>query len=325
MKRFVAIAFAGLFVAACGDDGGAAVDAGGPDAGPKCEDYGGAPCFELPPSEAMAYDSATMTLVAADWACAKDVPMPAAGPVTVSGVIEDFQTSDPVDGATIDAFTGLDFSTPLATDGPTPQDGTYTMTMATGAMSLMNFRTSKAGAALDTYALNVEVDIVNGETNFTRGSVSLLTANALPAFIGVTRTDGLGVLAGVARDCQGREVANVIATVSSTTSVGDVAPTFVPGALVFYFQGQDADPNLPTRRRVTMTENFKKTQDDGLFVIIEIPPTTGGATYFLQTWGFKTAADVAMGMAGLSLLSELEAPVVGDSVISVDMRATEGP
>jgi hypothetical protein len=61
---------------------------------------------------------------------------------------------------------------------------------------------------------------------------------------------------------------------------------------------------------------------DGLFVIIEIPPTTGTQTVFLQIWGYKDAAAVTAGT--LSLLSEFESTVVGDSVIVVDMDPTEG-
>lgn len=52
---------------------------------------------------------------------------------------------------------------------------------------------------------------------------------------------------------------------------------------------------------------------------------TMDSNYFLQVWGFKTQSDADMGEAGLSLLAEAEAPVVGDSIISIDIRPTEGP
>lgn len=323
MMRIAGFALASsMLVAACGGGGGGA-DAAvqGPDAGASCSKMGGAACFELPTMPVMAYDPANPTTPkAANFNCMKPTVVTSTTAITLAGKVTDFQSGNPVDGAKVDAFTGLDFSTPVATN-TSAADGSFSLSLPSGmAKSRMNFKTSKMPDALDTYALNIEVDTMLGNTGFDRGSVSVLTANALPAFIGVMRTPGLGVLAGVARDCDGHELLNAIATVTSASSHGNTAPTFVSGPQTYYFAGKEVSTDLPVKRTMT-----KATKDDGLFVIIEIPPTTGTNTDYLQVWGFTSAADVAMGMAGLKLLSELQSPVFGDSVISVDMSPTEGP
>jgi hypothetical protein len=312
MKRFEMLAGAMLaasLMGACGGDDDAPVDVG------ICEEVGGEACFELPTVEAKRDDDS-----APDWDCAAPVITSSTADIAIMGTAFDFQnSSDPIPNATIEAFDSLDFSTPVAMATADAQ-GVYSITLPAGmAKSRMNWRTSADGW-LDTYALNSSVDVTQTTiSGATRRAISELTANALPAFIGVTRTDGFGVLAGTAVDCDGESVKNVIATLSTTSSAGDADPAFVAGPQVYYFS--NGSPDLPVRRN---KPEDKATKGDGLFVIIEIPPTTGSSHYFLQTWGYKTAADVAQGKAGLSLLSELEAPVVGDSVISVDMTPNQG-
>lgn len=295
-----------------GDDDGMTPDAGAQ----PCDEVGGAICF----TESLEGLGATKKESggAANWNCPIETVMPSTMAITVSGVVEDFQSGDPIESPSVEAFDDLDFSSPVAmTTGGT--DGAFSINLPSGmAKSRMNWR-MKATGQLDTYALNEELDITQAAiTGYDRGSVSVATANALPAFIGVIRTPGLGVLAGAAVDCDRDAVENVIATVSTTSSAGGGAPAHLDGAQVYYFS--NGDPNLPVRRTSRIVTN-----KDGLFVIIEIPPTTGSTTYFLQAWGYRTDADAAMGEAGLSLLSEIQAPVVGDSVISVEMAPNQGP
>ena len=54
--------------------------------------------------------------------------------------------------------------------------------------------------------------------------------------------------------------------------------------------------------------------EDGLFMIIEVPNTSPMG--YVQMWGFPTAADMAMGQAGLKLIAELKVPVLADTVIT---------
>jgi hypothetical protein len=279
-----------------------------PDAGAaKCEKVGGEACFKSPTAVVIKDNG-----MPANLNCTAPTITASTQDIELSGTAFDFQNSDdPIPMPTIEAFDGLNFASPVAmTTGAV--DGTYKLTIPTGkAKTRMNFRT-KATGWLDTYALNINVDVTKPMiTNFERRGVSLNTADALPAFIGVTRTAGLGVLAGVAQDCSGDQIEHAIATVStSSAKAAGAKPTFVQGAQVYYFS--NGDPNLPVRRN-----SRTDTNKDGLFVIIEIPPTSGSNTYFLQVWAYLNEADKAADK--LTLISELESPVVGDSVISVDM------
>jgi len=301
-----ALAMLAPIMGACGgdDDGGGTPDAG---TAPKCEKVGGEACF-LAPTAAIKKKDGT----AANLNCQAPVIMTSSQEISISGNIRDFQNDTVVDNATIAAFDDLDFGSSVAMANA-DANADWMLTIPSGmAKSRMNFKMT-APDSLDTYALNISVDVGNPTiTGMTRNTVSKATANALPAFIGVDRTEGLGVLAGVAVDCDGDELEGVIATVSSASSKGGGSPTFVAGAQTYYFS--NGDPDLPVRRT-----SQTSTNKDGLFVIIEIPPSSG-TNYFLQTWGFTSEGDVAMGTAGLKLLSELEAPVVGNSVISVEMN-----
>lgn len=318
MKRLLLVAQmilgAALF-AACGDDDTNVT----PDAGmAKCNEVGGEACF-VEPTEALratdGYTAGQPNLVDPDFNCGAPMIQTSTMPIVVSGVIEDFQNGgdQPVGLGTIEAFTGLDFTTPFAMD-TADIDGNFEITLPAGALSRMNWR-MKGDGWLDTYALNISLDITQAAVTESRGAVSEDTAGALPAFIGVTRTAGLGVLAGVAMDCAGNELSNAIATISTTSSAGGAEPAHVAGAQTYYFSCCDTE--LPARRNL-----YPDSTANGLFVIIEIPPTAAGETYYLQTWGFKTAADLAAGT--LTLLSEIESPVFADSVISVDMSPNQG-
>ena len=267
--------------AALGACGGGGDDATGPDAAPPaCNEAGGASCFERPTVAATLEDGTTL----ANWNCPADTIEMATAPFMVSGTVNDFQTGNTLAGATVEAFnSAIDFSSAV-TMATTDASGAYTLTLPIGTPSRMAWR--------------------------------MKHPDALPAFIGVNRTPGLGVLAGAIRDCDRQPVMHAIATLSSTSSVGNATPGFVSDAQVYYFSA-GASLSLPVQRSIRTDSN-----KDGLFVIIEIPPTSAGQTYFLQVWAYKTAADVTSNT--LSLVSEFESVVIGDSVIVVDMDPNQG-
>jgi hypothetical protein len=304
---------ASAVLGACGG-GGDDMPADGAVQPRNCSEVGGDACFEHPTVAATLDDNTTL----ANWACPPEAPATSAAPFMVSGHVNDFQEGTPLVGATVEAFlSATDFSVAPVATATTDSTGAYSFTLPMSTPNRMAWRITHPDA-LDTYEINDPIDVAAGDlTNIDRNSVSQDTADALPAFIGVNRTPGLGVLAGAIRDCDREPVMHAIATISSTSSAGTNAqPTFVPGAQVYYFSG-GASLSLPVQRTIRTDSN-----KDGLFVIIEIPPTSGSQTYFLQIWGFKSAADVTSNM--LSLVSEFETKVVGDSVIVVDMDPTEG-
>jgi hypothetical protein len=298
----------------CGDDsGGGDGDGGGGTAdGPtvNCAANGGADCFEMPTAAMVKGDTTTP----ANFSCAPETLTTRDSEMVVTGTIVDFQNGNELPGATIKAFFTSNITG--AFDAMATADGTgaYSITLPAGAKSRMNWLMERTEDGLPTYALNVPLDItMNPVTEYERENISLLTANALPAFIGHARTNGLGVVAGGVEDCDGDSVQHAIGTIASAESDGNANNiAFIAGAEVYYFIS-----GLPTRRN-----QRGDTNTDGVFVAIEIPVT---AQAYLQVWGFTSEADVAMGKAGLKLVAELPTTVIGDAVLAIGMNPTEGP
>jgi hypothetical protein len=241
----------------------------------------------------------------ADWSCLNTPTedAPTSVEVQLSGAVEDFQTEEALPGATITAYNDTNFQSAGVATATSNEDGNYSITLPVGG-TRWGFKVTLEDA-LETYLLNqyYQPDVV--DQTETMNSVSLLTAQALPAFIGVTRTPGLGILAGAIRDCNLNEVAGAIATVSAVPG----APMHLDGAETYYFSALST--SLPVRHSQQLNTN-----SDGLFVVIELPPS--GESY-LQVWGFVDDADMADGE--MTLLGEIPSPVLSDSVITAGMEA----
>lgn len=312
------------------DTGSATTDVGTTDTGPvdagppTCERNGGEACFELPTAAIAANAGAGMPTVAPDFNCDLAAQTTTAAALSIGGRVGDFVTNDPVEGATVDVFSGLNYlGAPIAT-ATTNMMGQYTVMVPSGTQGPLSWRVRAAGT-LDTYLVNDTVNLAGSAvTNSNRNSVDNGTASLLVTLLGQSRRAGTGIIAGNALDCQRRDLLNVIATVSSTTSRGSSnRPTFVPNAQVFYFSG-----NLPTRRTPIVDGGtpVKATTANGLFLAIQIPPpATATTTYYTQLWGFRTAAALAMGAAGLSLISEVPVRVPADVLITTNNEPLRAP
>ncbi len=239
----------------------------------------------------------------ADWSCLGTASSDQATTVeiTLTGTIGDFQTGDDVPGETVEAFDVIDWQNPFATV-TSDENGDYSMTVPVGTKRFGFLMTGED--TMDTFLLNQYLDPATAEQNLDADSVSVLTANALPAFIGVTRTPGLGIVAGAMRDCQDHEVYGAIATVSSTS--GSVTP--LEGADTYYFSA--GSTTLPVR---WSQQAF--TNKDGLFMTIELPPT---ASAYLQVWGYIDGQDTAT--EDMTLLSEIPTPVLADNVVTFSLE-----
>jgi hypothetical protein len=291
-----------LFVLAAAACGGGGDDTGDDDDMPDAGGPVGNPGFIVPDETTKAFDGDT-ELGEANWDCLNtptdDIATTVA--ITLTGVLNDFQNNDTeIRDATVTVFQGIDYQNPDAMDGPTGVDGTYTLTLPSGGGPRWGFKVS-ADDYMDTFLLNQYFEPGVAAQSLDISAISSGLATALPAFIGINRTPGTGVLAGAIRDCDGFEVANAIATVSTTS--GSVA--HLEGAQTFYL---DNGTSLPVKH-----DQLAHTDASGIFAIFELPVT---ASTYLQIWGFTDAADVAQGEAGLTLLSELESPVVADTVIT---------
>jgi len=298
-----------LFVAAlaalpagCGgdDDGGGGADGG------TLENPG----FAKPDTVTTAFqkDGEIWTEVGpANWSClgTPSDDTPSTVEITVSGLVRDFQNKDDViAGAMVEAYSGSDITgTPIGT-ATSNADGTFSITYDPG-IERVAYKTS-ADEYLDTYLLNQYYQPATAEQEENLEPISVSLANTLTAFINKERTPGLGVLAGAIRDCDVHEVKGAIATVSNTSATAD----HVDGAETYYFSA--GSRSLPVR-----LSQQAYTNDDGLFMIIELPPSSSDV--FLQVWGFTPDQDPATDE--LTLIAELGVPVIGDTVISASMEA----
>jgi hypothetical protein len=286
-----------LALVACGggDDDGADDDSAGPDAsGPSNEG------FVTPESITMANEN-DAEVGPADWSCLNTPGEDVATTVdiTVSGVINQFDDqSKEVRDVTVSVFEGTDYQNPVdTTDTPTDITGAYSLTMPAGT-TRWGFKVS-GEPILDTFLLNQYFEPGNAAQSRDISVITTGIAAALPALVGVSRTEGTGVLAGAMRDCQGREVSYAVATVSGTSGTAD----HLEGAQTYYI---DAGAGLPVRH-----DQLIHTDANGLFAVFELPVT---ATAYVQIWGFVDAADLADGE--MTLLAEIASPVVGDTVIT---------
>lgn len=285
------------------------VDAGPPDAGPPTN-IG----FTLPTkathANMQATDKTWTDLGLADWSClgTKSTDAPLQANVTLTAQVVDFMNmQNGVPNAMVTAFDDINYTAPFAmqtADG----SGKFTMTIPAGK-TRVGFKVHADGY-MDTFLLNQYWAPTSTTDTLNIGDISSGLATALPAFIDFERVSGTGVLAGAMRDCMHHEVSNAIATVSSVSMM----PTHLQGtvggtpviASTFYF---NTSTGLPAKHK-----DKQATDPDGLFTIFNLPPITG--TAYMQVWGFKTDADVAKGMDGLSLLAELPSPVLADNVIT---------
>jgi hypothetical protein len=248
-----------LFVVAlvaCGDDGGATPDAPAPDIG-----------FNKPTKSLKANNETAPDVWAelgpADLACLNtpNADMATTVAVSLATTVEDFQSGNPAPGTVVTVFPDQATNQPFAGSPYTADgDANVTVTIPVGTKRFGFKMTSDS--SLDTLLLNQTVapDQMN-QTLSSINSVSKSTAQTLPALIGVSRTQGTGVLAGAVRDCAGNEISNFIATVSSTKG----AVNHLPGADTYYFSSTVGLP-VKHQQKAAASEN-------GLFMVIEIAPS----------------------------------------------------
>ncbi|MFN0249023.1 MAG: hypothetical protein ACKV2T_19210 [Kofleriaceae bacterium] len=289
-----------ILIAACGDDGGSApVDA-------KPDDRG----FNKPTAPLMANneegDNNWVEKGPANMACLNtpSADVATTAEITINTQVSDFQSGNANPGVSVTVFANQDVNQPFGAAAMSDDSGNLTTTIPAGTRRF-GYKMVDTSDSLDTLLLNqiLEDETTTPQTVSDIQIVSKATAATLPALIGVSRTEGTGVLAGAMRDCDGFEVSNFIATVSSTSGAGNTAPTFLDGVDTYYFS---ASVGLPVRH-----SQQAASSRDGLFMAIEMQPNP---TAYVQVWGYKTAADVTAD--NLSLIAELRTSVIAETVIT---------
>jgi hypothetical protein len=299
MKRFAWMTLGLVMAVGCGGDDAPVVDRG----------------FNTPTTVTKAYKEESgvwMEQGDANFGCLNTPTgdMATTVAVTLSGTVEDFQTGNAVPDAVVTIFDDVDTNNPFATV-TADENGAYTATIPVGTKRF-GFKMVAEGQ-METLLLNQYIDPSTAAQSLNIGSVSELTANALPAFIGVTRTAGRGVLAGAMRDCDNNEVGGAIATVSSVSGMAEFLDAAEctedkPCTNSYYFSA--GSTSLPVRHSQQANTNF-----DGLFMTIELPPNTES---FLQVWGFTGAQDPTADE--LTLLAEIPSPVIADVMVTFSLE-----
>jgi len=267
--------------------------------------------FEDPDTFMKAYnevDGVWTEVGTADWSCLNTASADVATSVeiTLTGEVNDFQTGNDVPGEDVDAFQNVDWESPFDQTVTDDDAGMYTVTVPVGTKRF-GFKMTGEGT-MDTFLLNQYIEPDVAEQTLDIDSVSELTANALPAFIGVTRTVGLGIVAGAMRDCNDHEVYGAIATVSSVQG----EPEHLEGSDqtgTYYFSA--GSTSLPVRNGQQAYTNF-----DGLFMVIELPPAT--TPQWLQVWGFLDQEGLDSG--DLTLIAEIPTPVLADTAVTFSIE-----
>jgi len=222
--------------------------------------------------------------------------------VTLTVTVRDFQTNNVVPGAQVAAYST--FGAPFAT-ATSDSAGTAVLAIPSGKTRI-GFDLTEASSN-ETLIVDQLLAPSTADQTITLHVLSNSTVATLPALVGVTATPNTGLDVGAIHDCQGANLANAIATVSSTPSTVH----HVVGADTYYFSDS-----------VDLPENHNQlaaTSHDGLFMVLDLPATTMA---YVQVWGYENAADQAAGT--LTLIAQLAVPLPASAgVVTVqDPRAT---
>jgi hypothetical protein len=180
---------------------------------------------------------------------------------TVSGVVRDFETDDPVDEATVEIFLGDTVTEGAAADqsATTDSSGNITFPDPIPTCSPFTYRATTDPArdetiiTIDAHQVLPPVATQDGEFQ----SVSTATYAIIPSLLGVSVDDTKGAAAGTAYDCNGDPIegAQVI--------VRDADGNYPDSQVVRYFES-----DFPVRNRTT-------TSADGLWVVLNVPEGRG--------------------------------------------------
>jgi hypothetical protein len=245
----------------------------------------------------------------ADWSClgSSDDAVATTVAVTVAGTLEDYQTGNIIPNATVSAFADGDTGGTPTDTATTGSGGDYSLTLPSG--TLRPTIVIEGSGIMDTHHLAVRLLPSAPNQELGLEAISNLTADALPAFIGETRTPGLGLGVWTLVDCKGHRVANAVATVSARS--GCVAP--LAGSTAYYFSA--GATSLPVRHSQAAT-----TQEDGRFMIMDMPVQSEA---YVQVWGYISTQ--TPGTTPVTLLAELPFSVIGDAFVTGELRPRRAP
>lgn len=222
--------------------------------------------------------------------------------------VNDFLAQVPIPGAAVALSLDDRFASPTTVTANA--DGFAEFLLRAGTANRVNWRVQHPGYA-DTYTLFSRVPS-NRSMHLERVfAIPEIFVSVVGGGVGVpSPAPRTGVVGGSVEDCGGNPLENAVVTLSSTSSaIPDDpehyrAPTFVPGAKVFYFDNSSPTPR--SRRTATSA--------DGLFAILDAPETPGETRWYVQAWGHRTPEV-------LRLMSETRVRVIQNAIMLPEMLA----
>lgn len=272
---FVGIASAlALVVSGC-DDGAMNTT---PDAGPLPDDLEPLAAYE----EQNVGGEAMFVPRALDYSCRGTRTRPTPGdPVETIFQLRDFQAGYPVDGADIWVFSNNVIAdscqAPSCTAITTDAAGDAALSLPAGGWFAYRVLPRMEADPLRTvsgvFQYNEPAPLTDGGT-IVGNSVSGSTIDIIPATLGISRTEGLAIVAGRVEDCAEAYVENAIIRLFDPN--GEAVTPSPSGPFFHYFNG-NATNNVPAHGETD-------TNADGLYVVAEVPVISDGL-YRVEAWG----------------------------------------
>lgn len=275
--RDVLICVGIVVMGACGDSGAGV-----------CSRDGGAACFDLPTDAMAAYGpggSSPPLLLG----CGAITETPATTAVAVSGHVIDYNTDQPVAGATFQLFHIGDYEGAAIATATSDASGAYSMNLPSGTPDLLSGAIS-GGALVPELRDQLRPDL-SGATvklDFTTATADVLDLGA--QYVDVARDPSLAQVWVYVYDCNRNPIINAVVVLSTTSGKRD----FVASVPVFYSGGDVLLPHKHSEAPVTGPE--------GAAVALDVPLD---GTIYVQAWGFPDQASATRGdPAGLELVAE---------------------
>jgi len=295
------------------DGGPGEADAGPDDAGPY---DAGAPDAGPPPTAPVGYGDSRDSLTVADFACRGSVTAPSemGADADFDVEIQDFQSSNPIEGLAVDVFADDE---PSAGCGPgcvrRLSDATGTIPANDVAGSWFAYRINagvgiQAGVAADyVQMLGYHLAAPMDGARTTVFAIQDATIRTIEALLGLSEAPGTADLAGYLTDCEGEPIAN--ATVRVFDASGEIPLGLgATGPRAYYFTG-----GLPGVRETS-------TNVDGLFGAANVPVPMDGRLR-VELWGRTSAGDPPSRLA----CEAVEVVADGLTLLNVGPLRADGP
>lgn len=269
-----------------------------------CMAAGGEACFQLPATPILAADALGKPAQPV-LDCAPYEVKTSAAPVTFTGTTTNALDRAPTPLVRIEAFADLAMTSLL---GETISDevGEYGLTIF-AMPSQLHLRTTATGA-LPLHFLYERSEAQHPSFELSTASRENLASTL--ELVGDRFATGASQVSGVALDCDGNRLVNVIANVAPSSAAGGER-TFETGVRTYYA----IDRSTPALGRRT---ELAQTTLAGSFTASNV--TSG--RHYVQIWGFRSEAAIADGADGLTLLGEAEIAVPpAETGLVVDVHA----